>query len=164
MSIESKTIETLLQRYSAEEGKSALMPLLQDIQDSCGYLPEEKLEQVSSHLNVPLSHIYGVVSFYSQFSLVPRGKHIIKLCVGTACHIKGAQSVLDQIQAHLGIADKETTEDKNFTLEGVRCLGACALAPLMVVDGKYYDAVTPARALKLLKKLQKAQADGEEGA
>ena len=154
MSTKNKTITPILDSYPPEQGQSALMPVLQDIQESCGYLSEDKLEQVSSHLNIPLSHIYGVVSFYSQFSLKPRGKHIIKLCMGTACHIKGAQAVLDEIKNRLGIGDKETTEDRCFTLEVVRCLGTCFLAPVMMIDDRYFGMLSPAKIKKILLKFQ----------
>jgi NADH-quinone oxidoreductase subunit E len=143
-------ISALLARHPAEEGQGALMPLLQDIQEECGYLPVEALESVSEHLNVPLAHIHGVVSFYAQFSLTPRGKHIVRICMGTACHIRGGGGVLDEIQSCLSIKDKETTEDRLFTLEVVRCLGTCFLAPVMMVGEKYFGALTPSKVRKIL--------------
>jgi NADH-quinone oxidoreductase E subunit len=148
-------LAVLLERYPTSSGQAALMALLQDIQDRFGYLSEENLEQVGEHLHIPLSHVYGVVSFYSQFSLVPRGKNIIKLCMGTACHIRGAQSVLDEIQSTLGIGNKETTADMQFTLEAVRCLGTCFLAPVMMINDKYYGMLSPAKVNKILKQYQR---------
>jgi NADH-quinone oxidoreductase subunit E len=126
------------------------MPLLQDIQEEHGYLPVEALERVAEHLNVPLAHIHGVVSFYAQFSLTPRGKHIVRVCLGTACHIRGGGGVLDEIQSYLAVKDKETTEDRLFTLEVVRCLGTCFLAPVMMVGEKYFGALSPSKVRKIL--------------
>ncbi len=140
----------LLDRYPAESGQSALMPLLQDVQEELGYLPVEALERISDHLRVPLAHIYGVVSFYAQFSLVPRGKHVVKMCMGTACHVRGGEAVRDEIKSFLGVGDKETTPDRVFTLEIVRCLGTCFLAPVMMVGSKYYGALTPKKARTIL--------------
>ena len=113
-------------------------------------LPESALEDVSSHLGVPLSHVYGVVSFYTQFSLTPRGKYVIRACLGTACHIRGGTTVLDEIKLALNVGNNETTEDGLFTVEAVRCVGACALAPVVVIGEKYYGALTPAKVRKLL--------------
>jgi NADH-quinone oxidoreductase subunit E len=147
----------LLDRHPREEGQAALMALLQDIQEEHGYLSESALEEVSAHLGVPLSHIYGVVSFYSQFSLTPRGKHIVRMCMGTACHIRGGQMVVDEIRSHLQLQDKETTDDGMFTLEIVRCLGTCFLAPVMMIDSKYYGKLTPAKVRKIFKNYQDGQ-------
>ena len=147
---EAIDISPILERYPAEEGQASLMGLLQDIQEEHGYLPLAALERVSAHLNVPIANIHGVVSFYSQFSLVPRGKHIIKMCMGTACHIRGGQGVLEEIQSGLRIRDRETTADRLFTLEVVRCLGTCFLAPVIMIDDKYYGALTPAKVRKVL--------------
>ena len=147
-------IAALLQRYPPEEGQGALMGLLQDIQEELGYLPIEALEAVSKHLKIPLSHIYGVISFYSQFSLTPRGKNIIKMCMGTACHIRGGQMVLDEIRSYLDLDGKDTTEDQLFSLEVVRCLGTCFLAPVMMVGNKYYGKLTTAKVRKILKSYQ----------
>jgi NADH:ubiquinone oxidoreductase subunit E len=136
------------------------MPLLQDVQDTLGYLPVEALETISDHLGVPLAHIYGVVSFYAQFSLTPRGKNVVKMCMGTACHVRGGQSVRDEIQSCLGIGDKETTADRLFTLEVVRCLGTCFLAPVMMIGSKYYGALTPSKARKILAGYRDGKAPG----
>jgi NADH-quinone oxidoreductase subunit E len=147
-------IAVLLERYPPEEGQGALMGLLQDIQEELGYLPVEALEAVSKHLKIPLSHIYGVISFYSQFSLTPRGKNIIKMCMGTACHIRGGQMVLDEIRSYLDLNGRDTTEDQLFSLEVVRCLGTCFLAPVMMVGNKYYGKLTTAKVRKILKSYQ----------
>jgi NADH-quinone oxidoreductase subunit E len=147
-------IRPLLERHPATDGQGALMGLLQDIQEEHGYLPEEALEQVARHLNVPLAHIFGVVSFYAQFSLEPRGRHIVKMCMGTACHIRGGQQVREEIQSYLRIADRQTTTDRLFSLEVVRCLGTCFLAPVMMIGAKYYGMLTPAKVRKILKSYQ----------
>ena len=147
-------ITGLLANYPPEEGQGALMGLLQDIQEELGYLPVDALEAVSRHLKIPLSHIYGVISFYAQFSLTPRGKNIIKMCMGTACHIRGGQMVLDEIRSFLNLDGRDTTEDKLFSLEVVRCLGTCFLAPVMMIGNKYYGKLTTAKIRKILKSYQ----------
>jgi NADH-quinone oxidoreductase subunit E len=152
-------ISGILERYPAELRHAALMPILQDVQEEHGYLPVEALERIAVHLRVPLAHVYGVVSFYSQFSLTPRGKHIVKMCMGTACHIRGGKGVLDEIQSSLGIRDKQTTEDGAFTLEVVRCLGTCFLAPVIMVGSRYYGALTPAKARKILDSYRDGKAE-----
>ncbi len=154
-------IGEILARYPREQRHAALMPLLQDVQEECGYLPVQALESISAHLNVPLAHINGVVSFYSQFSLTPRGKHIVKMCMGTACHIRGGQGVLDEIKTSLGVKDKETTKDGVFTLEVVRCLGTCFLAPVIMIGPKYYGALTPSKARKILDGYRAGKAAAE---
>jgi NADH-quinone oxidoreductase subunit E len=147
-------ITRLLEQYAPEEGQEALMGLLQDIQEELGYLPVDALEAVSTHLKIPLSHVYGVISFYAQFSLTPRGKNIIKMCMGTACHIRGGQMVLDEIRSYLDLNGRDTTQDKLFSLEVVRCLGTCFLAPVMMIGNKYYGKLTTAKVRKILKSYQ----------
>jgi NADH-quinone oxidoreductase subunit E len=156
MSATTKSVDVsqLLERYAAEEGQGALMGLLQDIQEELGYLPVEAVEAVSKHLKIPLSHIHGVISFYAQFSLTPRGKNIIKMCMGTACHIRGGRMVLDEIRSYLGLNGRDTTEDNLFSLEVVRCLGTCFLAPVMMIGNKYYGKLTTAKVRKILKSYQ----------
>jgi NADH:ubiquinone oxidoreductase subunit E len=147
-------IAHLLAKYPPEEGQGALMGLLQDIQEELGYLPVDALEAAAKHLKIPLSHIYGVISFYAQFSLTPRGKNIIKMCMGTACHIRGGRMVLDEIRSYLNLNGRDTTEDKLFSLEVVRCLGTCFLAPVMMIGNKYYGKLTTAKVRKILKSYQ----------
>ena len=156
MGTQTKTagITDLLEKYPPEEGQAALMGLLQDIQEQLGYLPVDALEAVSKHLKIPLSHIYGVISFYAQFSLTPRGKNIIKMCMGTACHIRGGRMVLDEIRSYLDLDGRDMTEDKLFSLEVVRCLGTCFLAPVMMIGNKYYGKLTTAKVRKILKSYQ----------
>lgn len=115
-----------------------LIPVLHGIQDEFGYLPEEILKIVSEELSVSLSEIYGVATFYSFFSLEPKGEYIIRVCIGTACYVKGAQKILDKLSDDLGVEVGKTSEDGKFTLEGCRCIGACGLAPVITVNDKVY--------------------------
>jgi len=142
-------LNEVFQRYEGEEG--ALIPILQDIQDIFGYLPQEALYQVSDRLNIPMSRIYGVLTFYSQFYLEPRGRNTIKVCLGTACHVKGAPRILRKLEEILGIKEGETTDDLKFTLETVRCLGTCFLAPVMMINQNYYGKLTPQRVERIIK-------------
>jgi NADH-quinone oxidoreductase subunit E len=144
-------ISAILERFTPSEGQAALMPILQEIQETHGYLPEPALDRVAAHLKVPIAHIHGVVTFYAQFSLIPRGKHIVKMCLGTACHIRGGTAVLDEIRSFLGIQDRQTTADGVFTLEVVRCLGTCFLAPVIMVDTSYHGALTPKKVRAVLE-------------
>lgn len=135
----------------AEDGKGrSLMAVLEEIQARYRYLPKDALILVSERLGVPLSQTYSVATFYNAFSLRPKGRHIVSVCLGTACVVRGSRKVLDRISDRLGIQPGETTEDGEFTLETVNCLGACALGPIVVVDGDHYGKVTAARAEKLL--------------
>ena len=122
---------------------AALLAVLQDLQEELHWLPREALEGVSRELDVPLTQVYRVATFYTALSLEPRGKHLIRVCTGTACHLKGAGQVIDAIQRCVGVGPGETTEDMQFTLETVHCLGACAMAPVMTVDGEYHGQVRP---------------------
>ena len=128
-----------------EGASSELIEVLQDVQDTYNYLPEEVLLTVSERLNVPQIEVFRVANFYKAFTLQPRGEHLLTLCMGTACHVRGAQKLLDGITAELGVGPGETTDDGKFTVETVNCLGACALGPIAVLDGEYYDHMTPAK-------------------
>ena len=129
-------VDRIVNEYDCQD--SWLVMILQDIQDEFNFLPGPAIERVAEKLDIPLSRVYNVATFYSSFSLTERGEHIIKVCDGTACHLRGAINILDEIKRHLGIEAGQTTEDKKFTLETVACLGACALAPVMSVDTKFY--------------------------
>lgn len=121
-----------------KEVKGALIPVLHAVQGLYGYLPEDVLKMVSLELNVPLTEIYGVATFYSFFSLEPKGEHVIRVCMGTACYVKGAQPILDKICEELNLEVGKTTNDGKFTLEACRCIGACGLAPVMTIGDKVY--------------------------
>ena len=118
--------------------RTGVIPILQEIQANFNYLPEDMLRYVSKKLDMPLIDLYGIASFYHAFSLKPRGKHLVQVCLGTACHVRGAHRVLDEMKRKLRIEPDNTTEDKNFTLKTVNCLGACALGPIVVMDDEYH--------------------------
>ena len=141
-------IDELIQRYQNESGP--LISILQEAQDIFGYLSQDVLSYLSQKLKVSESKIWGIVTFYAQFYLAPRGKNIIKVCLGTACHVRGAPRILQEIERKLGIKSSETTGDRNFTLETVNCLGACALGPLMVVNKKYFGKMTLGKVKEVL--------------
>lgn len=127
---------------TSEAGPENLIPILHEIQEAYGYLPAEVLSELSRRSGIAASQIYGVVTFYEHFHLEPHGRHTVRCCRGTACHVKGGARIIKTIQQSLGIKPGETTEDMEFTLETVACLGACALAPVMVVDRTYYGKNT----------------------
>ncbi len=150
-----ETLDTILDRY--DRNPAQLIPILQDVQAEENYLPRETLEQIAEKLGIPLVRIYAVATFYKAFSLKPRGKHIIQVCMGTACHVRGGARILDKMVRDLGIAPGETTKDLDFTLETVNCLGACALGPIVVVDGEYHGQMNPPKWDKLYKTMKKAE-------
>jgi NADH-quinone oxidoreductase subunit E/NADP-reducing hydrogenase subunit HndA len=127
-----------------------MMPVLQEAQGIYGYLPREVQEIIAQEMQVPLSDVFGVATFYSQFTLTPKGEHSISVCLGTACYVKGADKILSAIEEHLGIKEGECTMDGFFSIESCRCLGACGLAPVMTVDGEVYGKVTPESAIKII--------------
>ena len=144
----SQKISSILDKY--QQDKSSLVSILQDTQSEMGYLPRETLLEISRGLDVPLSHIYSVATFYKAFSLKPRGRHLINVCLGTACHVRGAVRILDTIEREIGIKPGETDEDLKFTLETVNCVGACALSPIVIVDGKYSGEMKTDKVKSLL--------------
>jgi NADH-quinone oxidoreductase subunit E len=131
-----------------------LIPALQAVQRRLGYLPQEALRRVAQHCQMPESTVFGVASFYAQFRLKRQGRHSVKICQGTCCHIRGGMQILEAIQRELGIRPGETTADHRFSLQGGACFGACASAPAMMVDGRVYGTMTPSKALKLVRKLK----------
>lgn len=156
-----QTIEILdgiISDWSGKDG--ALIPVLQSAQNLLGYLPKEILIHVSERLDLPLSHVTGVVSFYSWFTTVPRGKHVVRVCMGTACYVRGGQEVLSAMKNALGIEVGETTEDQTFSLEVGRCFGACGLAPVVMIDDDTHQRVKSAKVKELLT----PYADDSEGA
>jgi len=143
-------LNKLLEEYEKERG--SLIGLLQDIHEEFGYLPEEYLREASRRLNIPLSRFYSLVTFYSTFRLEPIGKHHVCACVGTACHVRGAPLIVDTIERELGIKAGETSADGEYTLDVVNCVGACALGPLVTVDGEFHGKMTQKTVKKLMKK------------
>lgn len=146
--------QKILDKYKQERG--SVISILQDVQDTFGFIPEDVVFWFSDKLNVPASSFFGVTTFYAQFYLKPRGKHIITTCCGTACHIKGAEPVMSRIRVDLAVADGEdTTEDGQFSLESVACVGACGIAPVLIVDKKVYGNMSPDKASSILKDYEK---------
>ena len=142
-------IDEIIDRYVGEEG--ALVQLLLDMQSELNWLPKEAIEQISKRFQVPVSQVYRIASFYKAMSLAPRGKHMVNVCLGTACHVRGGPRIMDKAEDSLEIRAGETTKDMKFTLERVNCLGCCALGPVIVVDDEYYGKLTPAKVEEVLK-------------
>ncbi len=142
-------VEALIDNYV--EKKEQLISLLQDIQAEFNYIPRDTLVMISQRLDIPLSQVFSVATFFQAFSLKPRGRHTVTVCLGTACHVKGGQRLVHKMERDYHLKPGETTEDERFTLETVNCLGACALGPVVVVDGKYESQVTPGKLEKILK-------------
>lgn len=143
-------IDEILEKYKGVDG--ALIPVLQETQNVHGYLSKEVIKYISAKMNIPVSQIYGVVTFYAQFHLNPRGKNVVRVCQGTACHVRGAKAILKALEDHLGISAGETTPDLSFTLETVACIGACGLAPVMMVNDDTHGRLTPELIPEILAK------------
>jgi NADH-quinone oxidoreductase subunit E len=135
----------------SQNGQGALIPLLQKVQEELGYVPEEAIYGISERSGVPVSEVFGVLTFYAQFRLEPQGRYVISICRGTACHVLGSAKILGAVETHLGIQQGETTPDMQFTLDEVRCLGSCSLAPVMVVNQDTYGRLTPEKAIKIVE-------------
>ena len=145
----TEKVDSLIDSYT--DKKEQLISLLQDIQAEFNYLPQDVLVKVSQKLDIPLSQIFSVVTYFRAFSLKPRGRHLITVCLGTACHIRAGQRLVDKIERDYGIKPGETTEDMRFSLETVNCLGCCALGPVVVVDGKYEGNLNPDKLDRALR-------------
>jgi NADH-quinone oxidoreductase subunit E len=150
--MDNERIDRIIDKHQSEA--SSLIQVLLDIQSENHWLPREALERVSERLQVPLTRIQHIATFYKAFSLVPKGRHEIHVCMGTACHVRGAPRVLDTVQNLTGIKPGETDTDMKFSLETVNCLGCCALGPVVEVDGKHHGKMAPARAGEVLKKYE----------
>jgi len=148
-----KKVENILRQNGHR--KERIIQILSDIQRIYNYLPKDALQYTSKRLRLPLSEIYSIATFYSAFSLKPRGKHLVTVCMGTACHVRGAPSVLNRLEERLGVKSGGTTTDNQFTLKTVNCLGACALAPIVVVDEEYHGQTTVNKVDKLVKTYEK---------
>ena len=138
-----------------------LIEVLQDVQEAEGYISQGSMITISRELGLPLIEVYRVASFYKAFSLIPRGEHVITVCMGTACHVRGAAPLVEQVAGLLDVEPGGTTSDGLFTLESVNCLGACALGPVVVLDGVYYDHMTPRRLSRLIEAVRKS--DNKDG-
>ncbi len=153
-------VDAILENYPKNE--SSTIAILQDIQEHYHYLPREVFPRVAKAIGIGEARLYGVATFYENFSLEPKGKFVIRCCDGTACHVRGSVPILERLRAELGLTgNKNTTDDLNFTVETVSCLGACGLAPVITVNGVVYPAMTPDKATELLKELR-AQLDNGE--
>jgi NADH-quinone oxidoreductase subunit E len=153
-------IQAIIEEYGATE--SALIPILQKVQQEYRYLPEEILTFVSTALRLPPATVYGVATFYAQFSLEPKGKYIVRVCDGTACHVRKNQAMIAAIRKRLGLKEgQKNTDDMRYTFEIVSCIGACALAPAVVIDGKVHGQMTPDRAVKAIDALDAAEQEAK---
>jgi len=143
-------IDEIIDKYVGREG--ILIQLLLDIQRELYWIPKEAIKRITERLKIPMSEVYRVASFYTALSLKPRGKHLVRVCAGTACYVRGGQRILDSAESTLGIKAGETTSDVQFTLETVNCLGCCALGPVVEIDGKYYGTPSPRNIEELLSR------------
>lgn len=146
------TIDEIIEKYRGKPG--CLIPVLEECQGIVGYLPVELQEYISKGINIPGSTIFGVVTFYSFFTMVPKGRHTVKVCMGTACYVRGIAEVLSRLQSTFNIKVGDTTEDRRFSLEAVRCLGACGLAPVVVIGNDTHGVVTPDSIISILEKYE----------
>ncbi len=152
-------IDEIFLDKSIKKHGNFLIPILQDIQESYRYLPEEYLIMVAEKLQIPLIKVFGVATFYQSFGLVPKGEYIITVCLGTACYIRGGTNMVDVLTKELNVKPGETTKDKKFSLETVNCLGCCAIGPMVLIDGEYYGEMTPQKIIKLIKTLKMEKND-----
>ncbi len=159
MEVQELKVKSFVTKYHSE--KKALISVLQDIQEEYNYLPQEALRIVSDTLGIPLTDIIGVATFYRAFSLEPRGKHLVTVCMGTACHVRGGPKILEEFERKLNITAGETTEDRQFSLETVACLGCCAIGPVVVVDGDYHAQTSIRKVGSILKKYMKKEKKNE---
>jgi NADH-quinone oxidoreductase subunit E len=145
-------VADIVKKYDGDKGQ--LVSILQDIQTEHHYLPKEALDEVVSLMNIPASQVYSVATFFKAFSLTPRGRHVIKVCLGTACHVRGAAKVVEKMEIDLAIKRTETTPDLRYTLETVNCVGCCALGPMVMIDEKYHGQITSDKVSPLLAKYE----------
>ena len=145
---EWEKIDFVIGKYKSRQG--ALIPVLKEVQDICGYLPKNVQHRIANGLHLPSSQVFGVISFYAFFTTVPRGKYIIRVCMGTACYVRGSKEILDTLQRELGVEVGGITRDRKFSLEAVRCVGDCGLAHVVVVGQDTHGMVTPGRAVQIL--------------
>jgi NADH-quinone oxidoreductase subunit E len=145
-------LDEVLDTFLSERG--AIIPVLQRAQEIYGYLPKQALERISRRMSVPISQIYGVATFYAQFTLTPQGRNVVRVCDGTACHVRGAAKIVKVLEQELGIKAGETTPDYRVTLQVVYCLGSCALAPIAVMSGQIVGRLVPEKAAKMVRELE----------
>ncbi len=148
-------MDTIIEKHRGE--KWGLIPLLQEVQELCGYIPPESIEPIARAMNMFPSQVQGVITFYAGFALKPKGKYVLKVCRGTACHVKGSRSILRLMQKELNLSEGETSPDYQFTLETVACLGACFLAPTMMINRDYFGKLSPTKVTSVLGEYQKTE-------
>jgi NADH:ubiquinone oxidoreductase subunit E len=153
--IDLTKLDAIIERHKSE--KWGLIPLLQDVQDTFGYVPPETIEPIAASLNLFPSQVQGVITFYAGFTLTPKGKYVLKVCRGTACHVKGSRSLIRLMQKELNLNEGETSSDYQFTLETVACLGACFLAPAMLVNQTYFGKLAPNKVTSILDQYKKSR-------
>jgi len=157
--IDLTKLNAIIDQHKSE--KSGLIPLLQNVQEEIGYIPPESIESIAEAMNLSAAQVQGVITFYSGFTLTPKGKYVLKVCRGTACHVKGSRSVLRLMKKELNLNEGETSSDYQFTLETVACLGACFLAPTMMVNRSYFGKLAPTKVTSILDQYKKDR--GEKG-
>lgn len=148
-------VESLFKEYKEE--KDNLIPMLEEIQEKFGYIPQEAQKLLSDYLDIPMAEIYGVITFYSRFTLIPKGKYAISVCLGTACYVKGSQKIMDRLRERLKIESGQTTEDGMFSIDETRCVGACGLAPVFTVNGEVYGKATVQKLDQVLDEIINSQ-------
>ena len=148
-------VDAIIEKYDGDA--TSLLAIMQDVQDEANYLPREAVNHIAAKLEVPVARIYSMATFFESFHLEPRGKHICTVCMGTACHVRGAQRLVEQLERDLSVKSGGTTEDMMFTVEEVNCVGACALGPLVIIDGEYHGNVTSNQLTKVVTKLKKEE-------
>jgi len=156
--MELSGVDKVIDQYSAS--KASLLAILQDVQEAENYLSREAMERVAKRLTIPIAQVYQMATFFESFHLEPRGKHICTVCMGTACHVRGATRLVEQLERDLEVPSGGTTKDMQFTIEEVNCVGACALGPLVIIDGKYHGNMTSGSLQKVVKKVRKAEDKG----
>jgi NADH-quinone oxidoreductase subunit E len=155
--VDLSLMEPLIEKLKNKPGK--LIPLLQGTQDLFGFIPKEAFLKLHRETGLELNEMYGVATFYAQFRLIPAGKHIVKMCHGTACHVQSVSAITDELMDHLAVRDGETTADGLFTLETVACLGCCSLAPVMMIGSETYGKLTPREAVKIIKEIRRSESN-----
>jgi NADH-quinone oxidoreductase subunit E len=148
-------IDAIIDRY--DSAPSALLAIMQDVQDAERYLPKEAMTRIAEKLEIPIARVYQMATFFESFHLEPRGKHVCTVCMGTACHVRGAQRLVEQLERDFDIPSGGTTKDMMFTIEEVNCVGACALGPLVIINGDYHGNMTSGSLQKVIKKIKKAE-------
>ena len=156
----SRSVEEILASRPGAK-RDALIPLLQEVQEACGYLSRDAIKKIAVHLDLPESKIYGVATFYNQFRFEPKGHYHIQVCRGTACHVKGSAAVLEALQQELAVEAGQTTRDRLFSLEVVACIGACGLAPVISINGEFYAGVTTKRVRELVEEYRERASEDE---